>query len=111
MIEGKPHDESVDIWSLGVLLFEFLVGHPPFETPTQKDTFIRITKCIIEWPSTSIISPDARDLISKLLVYEPHKRLPLDGVINHPWIRAHAQKPEAFPLAPQQTAAAAAQEL
>ena len=31
MIEGKQHDDAVDRWSLGILLFEFLVGHPPFE--------------------------------------------------------------------------------
>jgi serine/threonine protein kinase len=31
MIEGQTHDEKVDLWSLGVLTFEFLVGKPPFE--------------------------------------------------------------------------------
>ncbi len=89
MIEGKPHDEAVDIWSLGVLLYEFLVGRPPFETPSHKETYARITRTQIDWPPTNIVSPDARDLISKLLVYEPAKRLALDSVIAHPWIRAH----------------------
>ena len=36
MIEGKEHDEMVDIWSLGVLCYEFLVGEPPFEAEGHK---------------------------------------------------------------------------
>jgi serine/threonine protein kinase len=36
MIEGQTHDEKVDLWSLGVLTFEFLVGKPPFEASASK---------------------------------------------------------------------------
>jgi serine/threonine protein kinase len=36
MIEGQTHDEKVDLWSLGVLTFEFLVGKPPFEASVSK---------------------------------------------------------------------------
>ena len=44
MVENKQHDDRVDIWSLGVLSYEFLVGSPPFESPTQRETYIRICK-------------------------------------------------------------------
>jgi serine/threonine protein kinase len=88
MIEEKEHNETVDIWSLGVLLYEFLVGHPPFEAKTHHETYRRIIKVQIEWPSH--ITPDARDLISKLLVYDSTKRLSLDGVMQHKWIQTHA---------------------
>jgi len=39
MVEGKEHDSAVDIWSLGVLTYEFLVGHPPFESEHSRDTY------------------------------------------------------------------------
>lgn len=44
MVEGKSHDEKVDLWSLGVLCYEFLVGKPPFETASNTETYRKITK-------------------------------------------------------------------
>ena len=44
MVENKTHDEKVDLWGLGVLCYEFLVGHPPFEAKTAQMTYQRISK-------------------------------------------------------------------
>jgi len=90
MVEGKTHDEAVDIWSLGVLLFEFLVGKPPFETESHSETYRRITKVDLRFPS--MVPAGAQDLIKQLLVYDPKKRLHLDGVKSHFWIEAHRKK-------------------
>lgn len=44
MIEGHTHSEKVDLWCIGVLCYECLVGNPPFETSTHTETYKRIMK-------------------------------------------------------------------
>lgn len=87
MVHGKTHNELVDLWSLGVLCFEFLVGKPPFESESYEDTYRRISKAIYFVPP--FVSDGARELISQLLIVQPEKRLCLDGVLAHPWILSH----------------------
>lgn len=82
------YDERVDLWSLGVLMYEFLVGEAPFE-----DTFVMTTRRIAmgDVHIPSFVSAEARDLIHKLLVVDPGGRLPLEQVRQHPWILKHCQ--------------------
>lgn len=84
MVEGRDHNEKVDLWSLGVLCYEFLVGVPPFETDGYQQTYRRIAKVDLQIPD--YVSPEAKDLITKLLQHDCDKRLPLDAVLRHPWI-------------------------
>ncbi|KAJ4158268.1 uncharacterized protein LMH87_008801 [Akanthomyces muscarius] len=85
------YNEKVDLWSLGVLTYEFLVGEAPFEdTPTM--TQRRIARADMSVPS--FVSPEAADLIKKLLVLDPEKRIPLDQIPMHPWIVKHCVKGE-----------------
>ena len=91
MVQGKEHTKAVDIWSIGVLLYEFLVGVPPFEAEGHQATYRRIVQGVIDWPTDSLgddlIADDAKDLISKLLQHNPEDRLPLARIFDHPWIR------------------------
>ena len=89
MVAGKDHDENVDLWTLGILCYEFLVGKPAFESRTNQETYRRITSLQYDFPSH--VSEGARDLIRKLLKLDPKHRLPLDEVLNHPWIKANAK--------------------
>ncbi|CAM9584795.1 unnamed protein product, partial [Laminaria digitata] len=50
MVEGKDHDEAVDIWALGVLMYELLVGNPPFDANGNSATYRRIVKVDIRYP-------------------------------------------------------------
>lgn len=84
MIENQPYTEKVDHWCVGVLCYEFVVGRPPFESITQNSTFERIRKVDVSYPA--FISRSARDLISKLLRYEPDDRLSMAKVKRHKWI-------------------------
>jgi serine/threonine protein kinase len=89
MIENRAHDEKVDLWSLGVLCYELLVGKPPFETPTHDATYQKIVR--VEYSTPSSMSPDAADLIAKLLKKNPSERLSLEYVMRHPWIVKNAK--------------------
>uniref|UniRef100_A0A8D0YWM6 non-specific serine/threonine protein kinase n=1 Tax=Sus scrofa TaxID=9823 RepID=A0A8D0YWM6_PIG len=50
MIKGQMHDEKVDLWSLGALCYEFLVGKPPFEANTYQETYKRISRVGFTFP-------------------------------------------------------------
>lgn len=84
MIEAKNHNEKVDVWALGVLLYELLVGRPPFEEEHSSTTYRRIVKVDLKVPH--YVSAEAADLIRRLLRYDPAKRLPLEDLVKHPWI-------------------------
>ncbi|KAG0256859.1 hypothetical protein BG011_004279, partial [Mortierella polycephala] len=78
MVEGRDHTSHVDLWSLGVLCFEFLVGHPPFEVLDggRSSTYRKIASVDLNIPDS--VSSEAKDLITKLLRYDPERRLPLE---------------------------------
>lgn len=84
MVEQRDHDYRVDIWSLGVLAYEFLVGNPPFEEHGHKATYQRIAKVDLRIPP--FVSPEAADMIKRLLIYTPERRMDLAEVPHHPWI-------------------------
>lgn len=84
MVESKEHDFSVDIWLLGVLCYEFLVGRPPFEEVDKNATYKRIARVDLHIPS--FVEDDAANLIRSLLQKDPKMRLPLSQVEHHPWI-------------------------
>ncbi|ORX37290.1 kinase-like domain-containing protein [Kockovaella imperatae] len=91
MIEGKEHNAKVDLWAIGVLAYEFICGGPPFEDLSGNSaTYKRICKVDLKIPDH--VSPEAADLIRKLLRYNPEERLPLADVLAHPWIKKYEKK-------------------
>jgi len=103
---------SIDWWSLGVILFEFLVGIPPFNDTSPEKIYDNIVNLRIPWNELSIgyeencISPEAADLIQKLLTLDHRKRLGTNSaaeIKNHKffeginWDLLRRQKPPMIP--------------
>ena len=92
MLCDGVYDKRVDVWALGVLAYECLVGKPPFETSESID---ETHQAILSMEPTydsdcPPISAEAKALIAGLLTKEPSKRLSLDDVLTHPFISAHS---------------------
>ena len=106
MVEGRDHDATADVWSLGILTYEFLVGSPPFEAEGWRATYSRISRVDLKFPPH--VSSGARDLIQRLLVKDTSKRMRLVDLPKHPWIVHYTQKqPAAAAAAAAATAAGA----
>ena len=83
MINKNGHDTSVDIWSIGVLLFEMLAGYSPFSATNQQDLFNNIKKLRIKWSND--FPPLAKNLVAKILQFDPKERITLDEILSHSW--------------------------
>ena len=83
IINNTGHDEHVDIWCIGVLLFELIVGRPPFSGETEQAVRYNIARMRINWPRN--LDKDAADLISKILKYNPEQRISLEQMLLHPF--------------------------
>ncbi|XP_060725528.1 serine/threonine-protein kinase greatwall isoform X2 [Tachysurus vachellii] len=84
LLVGKHHDATVDWWALGVCLFEFLTGVPPFNDETPQLVFQNILNRDIPWPDgEEEISPNARGAIEILLSPDVTKRAGLKELKEH----------------------------
>ena len=87
MISQKGHDGRVDIWCIGVLLFELITGRVPFQGNDITTLKHNIRNMKISWPSD--INYEAKDLISKILKYNPDDRLTEKEILNHSFIKKY----------------------
>ena len=81
IIKETGHDERVDIWCIGVLLFELITGKVPFQGNDIETLKTNILHLKINWPKE--MDPNAKDLISKILKLDPDERLTLEEIIQH----------------------------
>ncbi|XP_030647604.1 serine/threonine-protein kinase Chk2 [Chanos chanos] len=92
------YTSAVDCWSLGVLLFTCLGGYPPFSPGQNKSVQEQILEGVYRFiPSYwKNISEDAKDLVKKLLVVNPLKRLSVKEALEHPWLQDSEMREKAF---------------
>lgn len=88
VLAATGYDREVDLWSVGVVTYLLLCGFPPFYGDTLPDVFEQIMKADYDYPEPywDEVSAEAKDLIDKLLVIDPHQRLTADAALQHPWI-------------------------
>ncbi|XP_057179018.1 serine/threonine-protein kinase greatwall isoform X2 [Triplophysa rosa] len=105
LLVGKPHDFMVDWWALGVCLFEFLTGVPPFNDETPQLVFQNILNRDIPWPDgDEELTQNARNAIESLLTMDSTKRVSLKELKDHAffegmdWENLHTQN---MPFIPQ----------
>ncbi|KAI9489127.1 aurora-A in complex with A pentacyclic inhibitor [Zychaea mexicana] len=86
MIEDKYHDEKVDIWALGIMCYELLVGIPPFgDVENYVETYHRIIQIKFSFPNH--ISMNAQQFVKRILRHDPRQRPTLEVLENHPWLQ------------------------
>ena len=83
IIKEQAHDEHVDVWCIGVLLFELITGNVPFQGNDIETLQNNILKLKISWPRD--INTDVKNLIMKILKLDPNQRLPLSDMLQHPF--------------------------
>uniref|UniRef100_A0A8C8X3S8 Serine/threonine-protein kinase PLK4 n=1 Tax=Panthera leo TaxID=9689 RepID=A0A8C8X3S8_PANLE len=80
----SAHGLESDVWSLGCMFYTLLIGRPPFDTDTVKNTLNKVVLADYEMPT--FLTREAKDLIHQLLRRNPADRLSLSSVLDHPFM-------------------------
>ena len=84
MLSGENYDGfKIDIWATGIILFAMLCGFLPFDHKDNDKLFMKILECKINYPKH--LSENAKDLIKKILVPDPRKRITIPEIKKHPF--------------------------
>lgn len=92
ILKNIPHDESSDMWSVGVIVFLLLVGYLPIMKETQSELFqeIRTGNWKFQEEDWEHISAEARAFVARLLNVDPEQRWTVEEAIESPWIHSEA---------------------
>ncbi|XP_055306328.1 serine/threonine-protein kinase polo [Sitodiplosis mosellana] len=85
ILQKSGHSYEVDIWSIGCIMYTLLVGQPPFETKTLKDTYSKIRKCDYRMPQTLPKWP--AEMICAMLQSDPTKRPSVHDLLRHEFLK------------------------
>jgi serine/threonine protein kinase len=85
--ENHKYNNSVDFWSLGTVMYELLIGKPPFYNKNYKKLFSEILNGIYSYPKNINISIESISFINGLLQFDPKKRFNWNDIKEHPFIK------------------------
>ncbi|KAJ9692964.1 hypothetical protein PVL29_011885 [Vitis rotundifolia] len=91
---------KADTWSCGVILYVLLCGFLPFRAENVMKMYTKVFKAEFEFPPW--VSRQAKQLISKLLVADPEKRITISAIMEDPWFQKGFRKPIAFSIQEQE---------
>ncbi|XP_035783006.1 calcium/calmodulin-dependent protein kinase kinase 2-like isoform X3 [Anopheles albimanus] len=78
--------KAADIWALGATLYSLVHGNVPFIATSVPGVYEKIKSDPLEYPPTSTISDELRDLIGRMLDKDPQQRITLPQIKEHPWL-------------------------
>ena len=86
----RKYNEKCDLWSIGVILYILLTGRPPFDGNDDEEILSNVKKGTFDKHSYTypLLSSQSKDLINKLLQYDPKKRISADKAIEHQWFKS-----------------------
>lgn len=94
VLQPGSYDKSVDIWSVGCILFFMLYGRTPFLATSDEAIVARAAEVEFQFPDDIFVSDGAKDLISRLLRKNPAERLTAHEILTHKWMASGpAQSP------------------
>lgn len=92
-INGRgSYGPEVDVWSLGVLLYTMLIGQVPFRGANDCDTIRKSREEVHHFPDHANITYEAKDLINRMLQKDPRRRIPLEDILCHPFLKENPTK-------------------
>ena len=85
----QKYNKECDLWSVGVILYMFIVGHAPFDGCDDEEITNNIQRGVYRKKDRRWLkaSKEVKDLIEKLLTYRPNQRLTALQALNHPWFK------------------------
>ena len=90
LVQELPYNHTVDLWSLGVIIYELFVGQPPFYTNSIYTLIHLIVKDPVKFPDT--MSPDFKSFLQGLLNKTPSERLTWPDLLKHPFVKETEQE-------------------